>query len=172
MIEVLQIKLSEEAKEFYKENSEQIERMDSGYDLFYCGEDISIQSFERKKISFGISCQIKDFSYIHHIGTGIAVKYMSESTLEPHGYDLLPRSSISKTPLMLCNSVGIIDAGYRGPISAVVINMSHEPFVLKRGERLFQICMPNRQPFKVEFVEELTETIRGTGGFGSTNVSK
>ena len=85
------------------------------------------------------------------------------------GYYLYPRSSISKTPLRLANSVGIIDASYRGTLKVVVDNNSDELVRIKKGDRLFQLCMPNLEPFDVVFgtVNRLTE--RGEGGFGSTN---
>ncbi len=83
-------------------------------------------------------------------------------------YYLYPRSSISKTPLRLSNSVGIIDAGYRGHIMAKVDNLSNEAFSIKAGDRLFQICMPDLKGpiIVVGSVEKNTE--RGSGGFGST----
>jgi deoxycytidine triphosphate deaminase len=83
-------------------------------------------------------------------------------------YDLRARSSICKTPLMLCNSVGTIDAGYRGVIKAAVNNFSEQDVTLKKGERYFQLVAPALSPFDVSFVYSLSETIRGDGGFGST----
>jgi len=85
-----------------------------------------------------------------------------------HGYYLYPRSSISKTPLRLANSVGIIDAGYRGTLKVAVDNRSNAPYNLSKGGRLFQICMPNLAPFEVVFDTINTNTERGEGGFGST----
>jgi dUTP pyrophosphatase len=86
---------------------------------------------------------------------------------------LYPRSSISKTNLRLANSVGIIDAGYRGHIMAVFdINNNNNIYVGKAYERYVQICAPGLIPITVEIVnsiEELGEkTERGEGGFGST----
>lgn len=95
------------------------------------------------------------------------------------GYYLYPRSSIIKTPLRLANSVGIIDAGYRGEIIAVVDNIDRNNDIkdvvenyAKKKERLFQICAPNLSAFEVEIIENeeiLGKTERGEGGFGSTN---
>jgi dUTP pyrophosphatase len=85
-----------------------------------------------------------------------------------HGYLLMPRSSIVKTPLRQANSIGLIDAAYRGELVAVVDNHSEEPHEVKRGTRLFQIVFPSLCPFPVDFVEELDATERGEGGFGST----
>ena len=68
----------------------------------------------------------------------------------------------------MANSVGIIDHGYRGNIMAKVLNTSNEPYQVKKGERLFQLCMPTLVPFGVRFVDQLDVTERGEGGFGST----
>jgi len=88
---------------------------------------------------------------------------------EPTGFYLYPRSSISKTPLLMANSVGIIDSGYRGPIIASLRNMdSIEPYVISKYQRIVQICSPDLSPFEIVFVDELDETSRGEGGFGST----
>ena len=90
---------------------------DSGLDLII-PDDITIpkRTFATK-IYHKIRCQPKDM----------------------HGYYLYPRSSISKTTLRLSNSVGIIDAGYRGNLMAVVDNISDEPYQVQKGQRLFQI---------------------------------
>lgn len=86
---------------------------------------------------------------------------------------LCPRSSISRTPLLLANSQGVIDSGYRGPMIAALRHIfPNEPnAVLNRGTRIVQICAPDLQPFYVEIVgslQELSTTQRGQGGFGST----
>ena len=83
---------------------------------------------------------------------------------------LLPRSSISKTPLRLSNSVGLIDSGYRGVIQAPVDNISDEDYVIEEGTRLFQIVNSPLETFKdIEIVDTLGDTDRGEGGFGSTD---
>lgn len=97
------------------------------------------------------------------------------------GYYLYPRSSIVKTPFRMANSVGIIDAGYRGEVMAVVDNIdvanNDISACLERYmqpmSRVFQICAPSLEPFFVRIVEhesELGVTERGSGGFGSTGV--
>ena len=83
-------------------------------------------------------------------------------------YLLMPRSSISKTPLRQCNSVGLIDAGYRGEIMAAVDNIKEIPFTVKPGQRLFQLVSMDGGPISFEIVSELSKTDRGQGGFGST----
>ena len=97
-------------------------------------------------------------------------------------YYLYPRSSISKTPLQLANSVGIIDCSFRGSIKAAFRNTyltqnwihgeSDEKedygYTIQEGERLVQICGPTLLPIKVKLVDSLDSTERGEGGFGST----
>ena len=86
------------------------------------------------------------------------------------GYYLYPRSSISKTPLRMSNSVGIIDWGYRGDIMAAIDNLSDEDYHIEKKTRLFQICSPTLQRIKeIEIVNDLDNTDRGDGGFGSTD---
>ncbi len=88
-------------------------------------------------------------------------------------YWLLPRSSISKTPLRLANSVGLIDAGYRGPLLAMVD--SAENFEIKFSDRYFQLAAPDLVAFDdIRIVDEIPggATLRGAGGFGSTGVSR
>ena len=88
--------------------------------------------------------------------------------MEKRPYLLMPRSSISKTPLRLCNSVGLIDAGYRGEIMAAVDNIKQDDYTISVGQRLFQIVAMDGSPLSFELVNELSLTSRGAGGFGST----
>lgn len=150
--------LNDNATNFYTNNDEQLARGDAGYDLYYCGESVVIQPYNTlwessdmvvkpTMLGLGIACQPK----------------------QDNGYYLYPRSSISKTPLQLANNVGIIDFGYRGEIMAAVKNYSPYPYTVNTGDRLFQLCMHDLKPFKVYFVDNINNTIRGDGGFGSTN---
>lgn len=89
------------------------------------------------------------------------------------GYYLYPRSSMAtKTPLRLANSVGIIDAGYRGEIQAAVDVLSQDGFQLPSGLRIVQLCPPSLDsPIYVKVITDeslLGKTMRGAGGFGST----
>ena len=118
---------------------------DAGLDLFVI-EDTIINPYETVKIHLGIACE----------------------NSENRPYLLMPRSSISKTPLRLCNSIGLIDAGYRGEIIAAVDNIKNKSYKIKVGERLFQLVSMNGSAIKFRLVDKLTETDRGTGGFGST----
>lgn len=84
-----------------------------------------------------------------------------------------PRSSMSKTPLMLSNHTGIIDSGYRGFLIGALRSLDPSaPYHLDKDTRLLQICHPSLCPIVVEMVEEyeLSVTTRGAGGFGSTGV--
>ena len=74
----------------------------------------------------------------------------------------------SKTPLRLANSMGLIDKGYRGNIMGCFDNRSDEDYLIKKGDRLLQICSPSLDEISYELVDELDRTERGTGGFGST----
>jgi dUTP pyrophosphatase len=89
-------------------------------------------------------------------------------------YYLYPRSSISKTPLRLANSVGIIDSGYRGHIIAALDYIRGYEYTVEKHSRLVQICAPTLEPVRLVVCESLEEmdmkTERGSGGFGSTGV--
>jgi dUTP pyrophosphatase len=148
----------DEVKSYYKKQA-YIETENSGYDLFV-PEDIVFKLWETKFVDHKIKCEM-------NVG---ANEFVSNS-----GYYLYPRSSISKTSLRLCNSIGIIDAGYRGNIIAALQfipdGTGNETFTLKKGTRIVQICSPSLQPFNVEIVEKLSESKRAEGGFGSTGDS-
>lgn len=86
------------------------------------------------------------------------------------GYYIYPRSSISKTPLMLANHVGLIDSGYRGTLIGAFRSLTLHHYVVEKHSRLLQIAHPSLCPIFVELVDEseLSDTSRGDGGFGST----
>ena len=85
-----------------------------------------------------------------------------------HGYMLVPRSSISKTPLRLANSIGIIDKSYRGKVMVKVDNNSNTDFTINEGSCYFQIVAFNGVLPEYKIVKNLNYTKRGEGGFGST----
>ena len=93
---------------------------------------------------------------------------MKDSNDNCVGYYLYPRSSFHKYNLVVANHIGIIDSGYRGHIMVPVDNISNEEYIIKPKERLFQLVHPSLKPISIEVVEELDETERGSGGFGST----
>jgi len=98
----------------------------------------------------------------------LQVKTMMEKNGVCVGFQIFPRSSMSKMPIMLANHVGIIDSGYRGTIKAAV--RSFDNYTIEKDSRFVQVCHPTLCPFYVKLVEEneLSDTSRGTRGFGST----
>ena len=82
---------------------------------------------------------------------------------------IVPRSSIgSKTPLRLSNSVGVIDAGYRGLLGVLYDNISDSDYTINKGDRIAQLIVMPCYHFKAEVVDSLDETERGEGGFGAS----
>ena len=132
------------AKGFYEKHGH-FHDGDAGLDL-YILEDISFEPGETKAIKLGISCEPKD----------------------GRAYYLFPRSSISKTPLRMANSIGLIDGGYRGEIMAMCDNIKGFSYTVEKGQRLFQLVATDSSPIHYELVDNLTATTRGAGGFGST----
>ena len=100
--------------------------------------------------------------------TAIIKSYIACENTQGNSYFLMPRSSISNTPLRQCNSVGLIDGSYRGEIMAAVDNVKNEPYTVEPGQRLFQLVAMDGSPIHIELVSNLTETVRGDVGFGST----
>ena len=103
--------------------------------------------------------------------TNVKGKMVNMLTSQCMGYYMYPRSSISKTPLVLSNHVGIIDSGYRGPLTGMFRNLASDEFVIFKFDRYLQVCTSTLEPFLVKMVdseEELGTTSRGQGGFGST----
>jgi dUTP pyrophosphatase len=101
----------------------------------------------------------------------IACSMVNIKTDEFVSYYMYPRSSISSTHFLLANSVGIIDAGYRGTFKGKFYNRDDKEVnqIITKGSKLCQICAPDLSPIIVRVVSELDETSRGSGGFGSTN---
>lgn len=103
------------------------------------------------------------------VPTGLAVAI-------PKGYAgfVLPRSGIAaRHGIALVNSPGLIDAGYRGEVAIVMINTDkHEAFHIRRGDRIAQLVLQQVVEATTVEVEELGDTSRGSGGFGSTGTSK
>ena len=91
----------------------------------------------------------------------------------PIGYEaqVRPRSGLALKKGITClNSPGTIDAYYRGEIGVILANLSNETFVVENGERIAQMVIAKHERAEWIEVEVLSETERGTGGFGSTGV--
>ena len=149
----LKIKPENGAVKVLYENHTSYHEGDSGLDLFTT-EDITIPPNQLSyKIDLKISCEA----------------FNDKSKQKSMSYYLYPRSSMGlKTPLRLSNSVGIIDACYRGNIIGVVDNLSDNEYHIPVRTRLFQLCSPYLEPITFQLVNSLSETSRGDGGFGST----
>lgn len=102
----------------------------------------------------------------HMLDTGVAVKI-------PVGHVglVFNRSSQGKVRVQLANGTGIIDSDYRGNIKVILVNNGHEPYeVYKYITRIAQLVIVPILIPELEVVDSLEDTIRGTGGFGSTGV--
>jgi dUTP pyrophosphatase len=123
---------------------------DAGLDLL-SGEDVVLQPFERRAIPTGVAVAI------------------------PQGYAgfVLPRSGLAlKKGLSLANTPGLIDAGYRGEIKVAAVNLDpNEPVRIQRGDRIAQLVIQQVACVHLVAVDELDNTERGAGGFGSSKVA-
>lgn len=120
----------------------------AGYDL-YSTDSIDINPGECKLISTGIAMQL------------------------PNGYfgAIFPRSGTAvKRGLRLANCVGVIDSDYRGEVKVPLYNDSQEIQTVEQGERIAQLIILPYATVSFEVVDELTDTIRGNGGFNSTGI--
>ena len=92
----------------------------------------------------------------------------------PAGYEaqVRPRSGLAlKHSIGVLNSPGTIDAGYRGEVSSILFNFGDEPFTVHRGDRISQMVIAALTEVRMVEAENLSETARGAGGFGSTGKS-
>ncbi|RMG36097.1 MAG: dUTP diphosphatase [Methanobacteriota archaeon] len=91
----------------------------------------------------------------------------------PRGYEIQvrPRSGLAlKHGVTVLNSPGTIDADYRGEIRVILINHGSKAFEIKKGDRIAQIGVKKVEDVKFEWVDNISETERGEGGFGSTGL--
>jgi dUTP pyrophosphatase len=98
------------------------------------------------------------------VGTGLFIEL-------PIGYEaqVRPRSGLAaKKGITVLNAPGTIDADYRGEIGVILVNLSNEDFTIENGERIAQLVIAKHDRGEWIAVEELSETVRGEGGFGST----
>ncbi|WP_167305338.1 dUTP diphosphatase [Saccharomonospora piscinae] len=99
------------------------------------------------------------------VGTGVAVAL-------PDGYAgfVHPRSGLAaRTGLSIVNAPGTVDSGYRGEIRVCLVNLDpREPIALRRGDRIAQLVVQRVERAEFVEVEQLDETVRGAGGYGST----
>ena len=89
----------------------------------------------------------------------------------PYGYEaqVRPRSGLAlKHNLFVTNSPGTVDAGYRGEVGVIMFNHNDEPFKIARGERIAQMVIQKLPEVEFVDVDELSDSLRGEGGFGSS----
>ena len=121
---------------------------DAGVDL-YAAEEYTLKPFERALISTGIK---------------IAV---------PRGYEaqIRPKSGLAiDHGITLLNTPGTIDTGYRGEIKVIIINLGKEAYTIKKNSKIAQMVFSRVEQAQFKEVDELAETTRGEGGFGSTGL--
>ena len=100
------------------------------------------------------------------VGTGLFIEL-------PIGFEaqVRPRSGLAaKKGITVLNSPGTVDADYRGEIGVILVNLSNEVFIIENGERIAQLIIAKHERAEWIEVQELSETSRGEGGFGSTGV--
>lgn len=122
---------------------------DAGLDL-YAAVEVTLKPFERALVPTGIKVAI------------------------PEGYAgfVQPKSGLAlKHGLSIVNTPGLIDAGYRGEVGVILINLDpNETVTIRRGQKIAQLVIQQVATLPVAIVDELDETHRGEGGFGSTGV--
>lgn len=123
---------------------------DAGLDLRSC-EALTLQPFERATVPCGFALAI------------------------PDGYAglVIPRSGLAaKHGISIVNAPGLIDSGYRGEIKVVLVNLdAHEPFSIAVGDRIAQLMIVAIPAVRLTAIDELAESSRGTGGFGSSGIA-
>ncbi|CRG96320.1 deoxyuridine 5'-triphosphate nucleotidohydrolase, putative [Plasmodium gallinaceum] len=162
--------LSDEVRELYK-NHKTYHEGDSGLDLFIIKDEV-IKAKSTTFVKLGI--KVVALQYKCDCYNKCCEKNKKDDTKNVinTSFLLFPRSSISKTPLRLANSIGLIDAGYRGEIIAALDNISEDDYHIKKNDKLVQLVSFTGEPLSFELVDELDETSRGEGGFGSTSNNK
>ena len=113
-------------------------------------EDIVLKPMERKLIPTGLFLEI------------------------PEGFECQVRSRSGlalKSGISVLNAPGTVDADYRGEVGVILINLSQEDFVVKKGDRVAQLVFARYEQANWEETENLSDSHRGTGGFGSTGVN-
>ncbi|WP_332031990.1 dUTP diphosphatase [Kaistella sp.] len=123
--------------------------LSAGMDLYAnLDEPVTLKPLERKLIATGLLMEL------------------------PQGYEaqVRPRSGLAiKNGITVLNTPGTIDADYRGEIGVILVNLSAESFTVNDGDRIAQMVIAKHETAIWDEVDELSETDRGAGGFGSTS---
>ncbi len=123
----------------------------AGADIYAClDEDIILQPMEIKLIPTGFAMEI------------------------PQGFEaqIRPRSGLASRGISIPNAPGTIDADYRGEVKVILINLGKEAFTIKNHDRIAQMVISKVEKAEFKFEENISETERGEGGFGSTGVKR
>ena len=140
----------DDLKEVYLKNEEKRNKSDAGFDLFM-PENVVVPA---NATSFKLGTKVK------------ASAYKNKMLIS---YEIWPRSSMGgKTPLRLCNSIGLVDSEYTGELFVCVDNVSDNDYIIKKNDRLVQLVGPCHEKSEMELVSELERTVRGDNGLGSS----
>jgi dUTP pyrophosphatase len=123
---------------------------DAGMDV-YSVENVLINPNERKLIQTGLSFEISR-------GFEIQIR---------------PKSGLAlNSGITILNTPGTLDSGYRGELKIILFNASNNPYQVKKSEKIAQIILTRYEEAEIEETNELTQTKRAEGGFGSTGLIK
>jgi dUTP pyrophosphatase len=182
--------LNDNVKNYFihKQVTEIQHKGDSGIDLV-CHDDIEIKPNETAFVKLGLKAEMYKINdtllfviafniililyYNVIICCALFFPFIYKRQLKIYinvSWYLYPRSSISKTPLVLHNSIGLIDRDYRGELIAALRNTSDKTYIINKGTRLVQALCPDiSESLSFELTNKQTKTERGENGFGSTN---
>jgi len=121
---------------------------DAGMDVYSC-ESYTLQSLERKLFPTGLAFEV------------------------PKGFEMQirPKSGLAfNHGISIVNTPGTLDSTYRGELGIILINTDKEPYEVKKGQKIAQIIIAKYEEAEIKQVDELSETERGEGGFGSTGL--
>jgi dUTP pyrophosphatase len=128
----------------------------------------------QSELAAGVDLQAANFMPITLLPNEVVTVPCGFNIAIPEGFEgqVRSRSGLArKNSVCVLNSPGTIDADYRGEPSAILINHGEHPFIVNRGDRIAQLVISPVVKAVILEVEELDETARGTGGFGSTGVA-
>jgi dUTP pyrophosphatase len=123
----------------------------AGFDLRYVNiEPLIIPAGENKLVPTGLKMEIPEGFYLAiHPRSGLSVKHN----------------------ITLGNAVGVVDSDFRGEIQVIIHNAGKDKFVIHEGDRIAQALLMKHEKVRFDFVDEINETERGEGGFGSTGTN-
>ncbi|HEY5340695.1 MAG TPA: dUTP diphosphatase [Candidatus Aquilonibacter sp.] len=142
-----------------------------------------------KRLPEALDLPLPAYMSDHAAGADLCAAVDTDLTLQPGGRALVPtglsialppgfeaqvrpRSGLALRDGVTClNTPGTIDADYRGPIGVILANLGSAPVTIRRGDRIAQLVVAPVSRAHFEVVDELPESVRGAGGFGSTGIA-